>query len=37
MADNKYENRFCFVDSSTIIINYFISYYNCKIQGIFYE
>ena len=27
MADNKYQNRFCFVDSSTIISNYFINYY----------
>ena len=26
MAENKYENQFCFVDSSTSIINYFISY-----------
>ena len=27
MADNIYENQFCFVDSSIIISNYFINYY----------
>ena len=27
MADNIYENRFCFVDFSIIISNYFINYY----------
>ena len=28
MADNKYENQFCFVDSSIIISNYIINYYS---------
>ena len=27
MADNKYENQFCFVDSSIIISNFSINYY----------
>ena len=27
MADNMYENQFCFVDSSIIISNYFLNYY----------
>ena len=27
MADNIYENQFCFVDSSIIISNYFLNYY----------
>ena len=27
MADNKYENQFCFVASSIIISNYIINYY----------
>ena len=27
MADNKYENQFCFVDSSIIISSYIINYY----------
>ena len=35
MADNKYENLFCFVESSTTISNYLMSYYNhCKILGV---
>ena len=36
MAENKYENQFCFVDSSTIINNYLINYH-CNIYCIFYE
>ena len=27
MADNKYKNQFCFVDSSIIISSYIINYY----------
>ena len=27
MAENKYENQFCFVDSSIIISSYIINYY----------
>ena len=33
MADKKYENQFCFADSSIIISNYFINYYIIEIYN----